>query len=666
VATGVAAPDIEDVRRRLREDYEFFIDTAQAAKISPKEGGELVTMRLKRSQRRLVRGLMAQRERGEPQRAQALKARQIGVSTVTQVIAMCRAAQTQNHLAITVSQDRDTTGALFEIGEKVWANLPAEIKPPSAYKGGTKERRYLNMGEPSLQLRRAGVMGLNSAYETATAKRAAAGRGRTIHTLHLSEVAFWDDYAMMLGIVQGVPDLAHSLIVKESTANGNNEFKDEWDDAVAGVSGYIAFFSPWYEEPDYARPFANEADFEEFVAKLGTGRTRREQEAAEEEAELLEQVRGDLERWATDDGEVFAEAVLERRVMEHLHWRRWAIGAKCQGDLDKFHQEYPSTADEAFLSTGRKVFKARDLRAVLKACELSDPATPTIEHPGPSRGLLRGTDRKPVRSRRRVTIDVPRGAVWVPRSKRAEDEVARWRVWHLPQEESLEEYDPAVHEPLGLGQQIIGTQLWTPAGQYLVNVDSASGEEDDGGTVHANHAITVIDHRTLELVAEFESQQDPDDLAEEALLAAMFFNQAWVVVEATGGWGLPVLRKLTMDFHYARVFQRQTVKSRTDGMQDTLGFSTDSITKPLLEARAIELVRDHPHLVKSRVLADQMLSFVRDKRGKTAPETGKLSDVLMSWMMGQYVATIRALRPDRPGGSSRKKQQPRRPRGARD
>jgi hypothetical protein len=114
------------------------------------------------------------------------------------------------------------------------------------------------------------------------------------------------------------------------------------------------------------------------------------------------------------------------------------------------------------------------------------------------------------------------------------------------------------------------------------------------------------------------------------------------------------------------VFQRQTVKSRTDGMQDTLGFSTDSITKPLLEARAIELVRDHPHLVKSRVLADQMLSFVRDKRGKTAPETGKLSDVLMSWMMGQYVATIRALRPDRPGGSSRKKQQPRRPRGARD
>lgn len=650
----------EEIRRRLREDYEFAIDTARCAKIVNK-AGETVTMRLKRPQRRLVREIVAQREAGQPQRVIDLKSRQVGMSTLQQVLGILRTTQTENHVAITVAQDRDTVSSLFDKGRFAWAHLPEEIKPPTAYEGGTKERRYLQFGEAAIKLRRAGVVGLNSMYETATANRTSAGRGRTIHTLHLSEPAHWDDYGMMLGIVQGVPDLPNTLIHKESTANGNNEFKDEWDDAVAGSSGYVAIFSPWYEEEEYSRRFANELDFEEFESKLGTGRSRREQEAAEEELVLFDQIRGDLTVWATEEGAAFTEETIRRRTLEHLHWRRWAIGAKTLGDLEKFHQEYPSNPEEAFLSTGRRVFKADVMRHVMREAERQDPVNPSLEETGPSLGLLRGVGYRPVRSRRRATIDVPQEAEWVPRRKRSEDEVARWRLWNLPRPESFEPYVEGAE--LELGQQVLGEQLWTPPGQYLVSVDTASGVEDDTGTVHANHAISIIDHRSLKLVGEFESQQDPDDLAEEALLAAFLFNRAWIVVEATGGWGLPVLRRLSLDYHYPRLFTRQTVRARTDDISDTLGFSTDVVTKPLLEARAIEIARDFPELITSRVLAGQMLTYVRDEKGRTLPEPGKLSDVLMSWMVGQYVATLRPIRQDRPGGAKRANEK-KKPRGA--
>jgi hypothetical protein len=189
----------------------------------------------------------------------------------------------------------------------------------------------------------------------------------------------------------------------------------------------------------------------------------------------------------------------------------------------------------------------------------------------------------------------------------------------------------------------------TPAGQYIVTLDPASGEVDEKGTEHANHAITVIDHRTRKLVAELEAQMDPDDLALEVLLAAMFYNGAWVVVERTGGYGLSVLRRLAIDFKYARIFEDETRDRRAENRSDRLGFSTDSVSKPLVEAEIISILKlaaQGRELIPSRRLAQQMLSYVRDEKGRTGPEAGSLADVLMSYGIGQFVSQIRPLRPE--------------------
>ena len=649
MAAATGAPAEEQLLRRLRGDYEFFIDARDlrgrgAITIATKEG-ELVTLELKRPQRRLLRALMRQRAAGKPQRAIILKARQVGFSTIAQVVGIIRATQMPNHLALTVAQDRKTVAGLFKIGDRAYSHLPGALQPPVAQRSDALEVKYLVWGEPSRQLRELGVRGLDSSYETATAKTAAAARGRTIHTLHMSEVAFWGADHALLGIQNGVPDTPNSLILKESTANGHNFFKEEWDLAEAGESGYFPMFTPWFEEDEYRQAFANEREMLDFEQTIGRGTPARP-EIGEDEEDLVKLISASIRGWTVEDAEWAAERGIEAppaptedeirlRVLEHLNWRRGAIPAKCQGKVAKFHQEYPSTPEEAFLSTGRKVFESMHVRAALTACNATDPAVPSAEHPGPGRGLLRGTEVRTLRVRQGATLEVPRSAIWVPAGKRERDEEANWRIFELPQEGRWVERD--------------GGKVWEPPGQYIVSCDPASGEEDEQELEHADHAIVVINHATRAVCAEYTSQALPDVVGFEILKAARFFNDALVVVERTGGWGLPILRLLSMDCKYPRLYERETVDVRVEKRSDRLGWETSPVTKPVIVAQAEALLRDHPEILRSRRIVAQMLSYIRDQRGRMRPEAGKLADMLMAWMIAQHIASVRRLRPSKPG-----------------
>jgi hypothetical protein len=640
VSAGAEVDRVEAVRLRLKYDYEFF---AENAVVIINKRGERVPFRLKRAQRRLLRALMRQREVGQPQRAVALKARQVGVSTACQSMLTQRSTQFENHLALDLAQDRKTAGKLFKMGEFAHANLPAEIKPPVARKADTEDRKYMIFGEPSAQMRRQGLVGLNSSMEISTAA-GLAGRGLTPRSLHISERAWWQQGDAILGVINGVPDDPDTLIVIESTAQGHNHFKDDWDLAVSGESGYYPFFSPWFEEEDYRRPFANRQDELEFEASVG-----HHPRWGADEPTLAALVRDSYLAWAEEDGQKkLEEEWLRLRVLQHLNWRRWAIAAKCQGKVDKFKQEYPSTPDEAFLSTGNRVFDAHSVAAVIKRCEReSDPPVPTIAAPGPVVGCLRVVESRKGMDRAKNVIEVPVRVEWVPAARAGYDELCLWRLWAAPLRDRVDAEGGRV-----------------PDGQYVVFCDPASGETDDKGVMHAEHAIEVIDHRSRAQVAEWAAQMDPDLAALELLKAAIYFNGAWVNVERTGGYGLSMLRKVAIDYRWARTWTEKVKDKRTEKMQDRLGWSTDSVSKPLMEAELMELLRLEKDGIRSLALARQMLTFVRDDRGRTKPESGKLSDRLMAYMGAQITAKMRPVRPDEGAGSRKrpaKKRRPKRP-----
>jgi hypothetical protein len=553
-AASTAEDRREAVLRRLRDDYEFYPE--KALRIVNAQGVEQ-PFHLKRPQRRMARALMAQRDRGEPQRAIILKARKVGFSTQAQGLVIQRASQIEHHHAQIVAQDSTTAGDIHRIGRFMWAHLPHDVRPElQSERNGLKP--YLMFGNPSALARRAGHLGLNSRIDMASAKEVDTGRGLTLRTLHLSEVAFWPVASTRAGrgskklaLLNAVPDDAETLVLMESTANGLNHFRDDWDNAVQGLSGFVPIFTPWFEEPGYRRAFTGPGDRE----------------------------------------------ALESSMTE--------------GDVEKFHQEYPSTDDEAFLSTGRKVFAAVHVRRVLE--QAREAAQPEL-------GALAGKREKVVRAPRGVTIEVPQAAVWTP-GRRLEGGVRpSWRIYRHPRQKD-----------------------GTPDGRaYIVACDPMSGEDNDGEL--ANHAITVIDHRSLELVAEYESQADPDQVALELLLAAIYWNRALVSVEITGGWGNPIVNRLARDYRYPRMYLRQSKLTRTAHRSDRLGWSTDPATKPDMEARASELLRTGADGIRSRVLAGQLLTYVRNQRGRSGPEPGKRSDVLMAWMQAQRVAELTPIR----------------------
>lgn len=602
VAPETASPEPEGIAR-LRYDTPYYSENC--LKIV-NASGMLIPFVWKPEQLKIHLAIESQRQAGEPQRIIDLKARKVGVSTATQSIVVQRATQRAYHRALVVGQDGDTAGELFDIGKRMYDNLPEPeqsglewLKPPIT---NQRRQRLLAFGEPSRAARNRGEVGLDAQILVDTAQEVEAGRGFTYHTLHLSEVAFWPDIKKMIALLNAVPDGPDTLILKESTANGFNHFKDDWDAAVAGESAYIPIFSPWFEEATYQRRFLSEDERATFVEAVGSG------PYGEDEPELVE---------------LGVSA-------EQLNWRRWCIVNKCQGDLEVFHQEYPSTPEEAFLSTGKRVFAPAFVRKVMERCDFTDPRTPSEAVSGPEMGMLDPQSSK-VRSGRHGRLDVPGDPVWKPGGGLRD----RWRVWEHP-DTGFDENGEKVRE----------------LGRYVVAVDPSGADDtqDDGS---ADHAIQVINHRTLEQAAEFSTARlDDDEVGVMAYLAALYWNEAWLAFETTGGYGLSMARKVWIDFGYPFLYFRKSLEDRGEKQSDRLGWDTGPSTKRLLISGGKELLRTGQDGVRSRRLAGQMLTYIEHKPGRYAPEKGKLADLLMAWLIAQEIAKQKPVRPERRGGSS--------------
>lgn len=78
-----------------------------------------------------------------------------------------------------------------------------------------------------------------------------AVRGTTITGFHGSEVAFWGNIDDIIAAAKSaLPDTPLTFFFMESTANGQNDFKDYWDSACEDNS-YIPMFFPWFENEEY-------------------------------------------------------------------------------------------------------------------------------------------------------------------------------------------------------------------------------------------------------------------------------------------------------------------------------------------------------------------------------------------------------------------------------
>ena len=137
-----------------------------------------------------------------------------------------------------------------------------------------------------------------------------------------------------------------------------------WD-AYNGDSGWEAIFFPWYIYEHYSKEFSGEEERKQFEDSIG----KDPRYGGEEEAKLLGV--GCEYDIGLDDNISFTV------TLENLNWRRQCIKTQCQNDLRKFHQEFPTTARQAFVTTGRSVFDQEVMNEMVMASEKRQREAPS-------------------------------------------------------------------------------------------------------------------------------------------------------------------------------------------------------------------------------------------------------------------------------------------------
>lgn len=297
---------LRQVRRKLLEDFEFY--AKYALKIRTKEG-EVKPLLLNAAQRIFIGQCLSQLATTGKIRVVVLKGRQQGISTVIEAMIYWWVSQHKAVKAIVMTHLSESTKALFDMVKRYHENCPDALKPSTKY--SSRKELQFNV--------------LDSSYMVATAGGEGIGRGETLQLAHLSEAAFYPPATgkdNINGLMQAIPNSRGTMCFVESTANGiGNPFHTIWTNAVEGKSDFAPVFIPWFIQQEYREP-------------VGPGFTR-----TPDEDDLVK-------KFDLDD--------------EQLMFRRRKIAVN---GLELFMQEYPCTADEAFLTSGRPVFNSQQLQA---------------------------------------------------------------------------------------------------------------------------------------------------------------------------------------------------------------------------------------------------------------------------------------------------------------
>lgn len=247
-----------------------------------------------------------------------LKGRQQGFTTLITAFQLCLAITQDGFRGFTMAHDNDATNSIFsDIAKGFFDSLIDEMKE--------KPKRS--------NARELVFSGNNSAWRVATAGSKGAGRGKKLKMLHNSEKAFWKDMRKnAAAISQALTN--YSIEIDETTANGYNEFKDDWDDIKNGHSKWIGVFYEWYKTKEYKKSFKDSSYTEkEFIEAMESG--QRFMNVDSKFMNLLKE--------------------LKNKVNLSIYQLHWYFDKRLELKEDVF-QEYPCTEEQAFLYSGRPYF----------------------------------------------------------------------------------------------------------------------------------------------------------------------------------------------------------------------------------------------------------------------------------------------------------------------
>ena len=510
----------EQLADALVSDFPLFCEAF--IKIIDKRGN-VVPFKLNKHQMTLWQAIKEDMKNDAPIRIIILKCRQLGFSTMMQAFLFWRALTKPGSGGLVIAHKDDASSELFGKIELMYRELPeAFYNELNAIKDTSKKGKKL-----------AWAGKLNTKLYVDTAGNLTVGRSQTYQGCHLSEVAFYDyPEEIMYGMLQSLPKDSFSIAVVESTANGaGTYFHVLWERSQTPGSSWKGLFFSWKDEPSYKMKPPSDFKLTPAERKIKT-------------------------KWKLTD--------------DQIYWRRVVIDDECNGDEDKFRQEYPIEPKEAFIVSGSLYFGPKNVEAYL------DKVAP------PKRmGRIAVVNRKP------MFIDEQPDSQYDP----------PWWIWDSPERHCA----------------------------YAIGADVA------GGTARDYSAAHIINLTKRSIVATFRGKLDPDEFARELRVMGLTYNTALIAPEVNGE-GRATLLKLVKDLKYPRVFYHQYDEEWSGGLQHRYGWRTTVKTRPTMLGQALESLRKRSITLRCERTIGELGAFIRTSTNKLAEAgPGAYDDMVMSF-----------------------------------
>lgn len=505
---------------------EYFAD---CLKIQDKVSRKIIPFAPNKGQLLIQQAIDKQRAQGKPIRIMVLKFRQGGYSTQAQAN-LFHACRFNGGIYMTVSLDADSSEHIFSITDRYHHYLPASEK--HVLKAVASSRKELKFAEPH-----------GGRLIIETAGKTAAGHSYTLAGLHLSEVSRWPENTddARAGLLNSVSESPGTIIIVESVANGmTGWFCKEW---YKPDSMYEKVFVPWFWQDDYKMELPMPAD--KYNAQL-----------TDEEKKLISK---------------------HGLTLEQVEWRRFTLHNKCDDDINKFKEQYPSTASEAFITSGNAFFAQSWLDSI-------EPVEP-----------IRGEVRKYEDA---STGEVETSLLLNPKGM--------YRVWKKPQKN---------HE-------------------YVIAADVAEGIEIDGAPADDRHdyfSADVLDRDTGEQVCQLHGKITPDDAGRRLAVLGAWYNHAFIGVESNAGYGLHVINELTeSEYPSHLIYRQQTLDEKTKRPTSKMGWRTTRANRKTLMSNLDMAGRRGEVFVYCAETRDELRSFVTKADGRIEHGSGCKDDRVFS------------------------------------
>jgi hypothetical protein len=597
---------IDNERVLCTLDFRYW--AANYARIINKEG-QIVPFRIRDAQTVMLDIWGEMEEEEIAIMVQILKARQLGMSTLTEMAVAHRVQFYPNVNSVVASSDPDKSRTMADMMMFCWEQQPLWMMPgrTSGRKGILHE--FANGSAVSIQ------WGNQST---------GIARGTTPTVAHLSELADFEhpDELVDASLMRAMHDSPFVLLVLESTASGrDNWWHRKWNLSKRGWpqrrSRLRPVFLPWYlgrdlyPNPTWLKKSPVPANYDPPV-NVADHALRAEEYVRVNP--ILSRVLG--EDWTMP---------VEQKWFYEVNREEYAM----EGNLNKWYQEMPADDLEAFQHKRMSVFQAEFLEEKRNACR---PPILVLGLQGPEDELplrLQPTEREIDRHSKFKPLTINAAAITDGKS------TTTYRL--VP----LKWTGGAENDPLG---KIFIYALPQKFNEYGVGIDTAAGVGYDRTVVQVIRKATP--NANAEQCAEFATDQAgafeiwPYALALGTLFSTVGhdgvnFKPAKMVIEMAAN-GEATQRELIKRGWPQSSFHIQT-KQYTRGLVPTnqtlplFGWKTTEATRPAMLDFLMKALKDGWLDINSPWFVDEMGNFIRnEKKERLEAAEGAKDDRIMS------------------------------------